>query len=205
MEKALYSSMHQPLRRGGFGLDLFLTRTCLKQSSSTLHASAQSNLSAVTVNGKSPEELALENVNLRRSLDALSLRNQVLEQELDTYKQQSDQRQEMMKSVVLGVRREAQKALMQSQMLGSMYLDAGDEEQDRGSVGSSRMGSPLRRTAKPRDKHIPEGRSPDQRMKSLSLGDDEDPFAMDEDDSLETVQEVQALIADGKSLSKRIG
>ncbi|KAJ9097457.1 hypothetical protein QFC20_006198 [Naganishia adeliensis] len=176
--------------------------TCLKQSSSTLHASAQSNLSAVTVNGKSPEELALENVNLRRSLDALSLRNQVLEQELDTYKQQSDQRQEMMKSVVLGVRREAQKALMQSQMLGSMYLDAGDKEQDRGSVGSSRMGSPLRRTAKPRDKNIPEGRSPDQRMKSLSLGDDEDPFAMDEDDSLETVQEVQALIAD--ALLKRV-
>lgn len=196
--------MSQDLPQAVSVLTFYSLRTCLKQSSSTLQASAQSDLSAVTVNGKSPEELALENVNLRRSLDVLSLRNQALEHELDTYRQQSDQRQEMMKSVVLGVRREAQKALMQSQMLGSMYLDAGDKEQDRGSVSSSRMGSPLRRTVISREKNAPEGWSPDQRMKALSLGDDEDPFAMDEDDSLETVQEMPVQAAEGESLCEGI-
>lgn len=173
-------------------------RTCLKQSSSTLHASAQSSSSMMTVNGKSPEELALENLNLRRSLDALAVRNQLLEQELKTYKQQAEHRQEMMKSVVLGVRREAQKALVQSQMLGSMYLDAGDKEQDRSSVGSFRMGSPMQRTTKSREIIEAEKRSPKQRMKTLSLGDDADPFEMDEDDSLETVQMDQSLVPDRK-------
>jgi hypothetical protein len=176
-----------------------------------LHASAQSNSSTATINGKLPEEIALENLNLRRSLDALASRNQLLEQELDAYRQRSEQRQEMMKSVVLGVRREAHKAMMQSQILGSMYMDAGDKEQDRSSLGSSRMSSPLRRKAKAKDILEPERQSPEQRMKAMSLDAaaaaadaDADPFAMDEDESLETVHEGQALVPDSGSSPKRI-
>lgn len=173
-----------------------------------MHASAQSNSSTATINGKLPEEIALENLNLRRSLDALASRNQLLEQELDAYRQRSEQRQEMMKSVVLGVRREAHKAMMQSQILGSMYMDAGDKEQDRSSLGSSRMSSPLRRKAKAKDILEPERQSPEQRMKAMSLDADADadadPFAMDEDESLETVHEGQALVPDSGCSPKRI-
>jgi hypothetical protein len=199
--KALWPSMHNCLHWGKCWILICasLLRTPLKQSNSTLHASVQSHSSALTVNGKSPEELALENINLRRSLDALSLRAQALEQELDTYKQQSDQRQEMMKSVVLGVRREAQKAIIHSQMLGSMYMDVGDKEHERASMSNSRMGSPMRRTAKLREKFETERLSPEQRMKTLSLSEDEDPFAMEEDDSSETVQGAHTMAVTGEA------
>ena len=62
--------------------------------------------------GKTPEELALENEHLRASLDALSKHSMQVEQELKRVKE----REGMMKSVVLGVKAEAQK-VMQSQEL----------------------------------------------------------------------------------------
>jgi hypothetical protein len=139
------------------------------------------------VTGKSPEELAVENLSLRHSLDVLAMQTQALERELDTYKRQSNERQEMMKSVVLGVKREAQKALIHSQILGSVYNDSTDKESDRPSVGSSRMSSPLRRMG-----HLNldnGGSSPECRTRTPIINLEEDPFEMDsnhEDESRRT-------------------
>lgn len=55
---------------------------------------------------KTPEELELENENLRASLDALSVHNQKVEEELRRVRQRDEKRGEMMKSVVLGVKLE---------------------------------------------------------------------------------------------------
>lgn len=139
--------------------------------------------------GKSPEELAIENLSLRHSLDVLAMQTQALERELDTYKRQSDQRQEMMKSVVLGVKREAQKALIHSQILGSVYNDSTDRESERPSVGSSRMSSPLRRIGHHNLDNG--GASPERRTRTPIINLEEDPFEMDsnhEDESRQTIR-----------------
>lgn len=78
------------------------------------------------VGGKTPEELALENEHLRASLDALSKHTMQVEQELKRLKD----REGMMKSVVLGVKAEAQK-VMQSQVLSRSQMP-----------GASRVGFP---------------------------------------------------------------
>ncbi|KAJ9128336.1 hypothetical protein QFC24_000629 [Naganishia onofrii] len=174
------------------------TITSRRQSVSTLHASGHSSLaSRTTVNGKTPEELALENTSLRSSLDTLSQRYQALEHELQTYKRNSEQHQEMMKSVVLGVRREAHKAIIQSQILGSMCLDGNANEReraDRSGSSAARLRSPLRHTV---GLHEGEKSSPLQRIRTSLTYEyaDEDPFAMDNDpeddgqDPVETTRE----------------
>lgn len=139
--------------------------------------------------GKSREELAVENLSLRHSLDVLSMQTQALERELETYKRQADQRQEMMKSVVLGVKREAQKALIHSQILGSVYTDVNDKESDRSSLGNSRIDSPLRRMGYLNLDHA--GPSPERRVKAPAICVEEDPFEMDsnhEDESQQTIR-----------------
>lgn len=139
--------------------------------------------------GKSREELAVENLSLRHSLDVLSMQTQALERELETYKRQADQRQEMMKSVVMGVKREAQKAIIHSQILGSVYTDVNDKEGDRSSLGNSRIGSPLRRMG-----HLNldrAGFSPEGRAKTSAICVEEDPFEMEsnhEDESQQTIR-----------------
>jgi len=55
---------------------------------------------------KTPEELALENESLRSSLDALASHAQTLKQANKALKQAGDEREKMMRSVVVGVRRE---------------------------------------------------------------------------------------------------
>ncbi|KAJ9125567.1 hypothetical protein QFC22_000529 [Naganishia vaughanmartiniae] len=156
--------------------------TSRTQSVSTLHASGHSSFaSRTTINGKTPEELALENTNLRRSLDAMSLHSQGLERELERCKVDAERRQEMMRSVVLGVRREAKKAMVESQILGSMCLDGNEREHngDRSGASSARLGSPLRHTV-----GLNEGdrSAPRQRVRTPLTYEyaDEDPFAMDD-------------------------
>lgn len=169
----------------------FLCSSVSRQADAALHPSLAGDNSAQSFAGKSLEELAVENLSLRHSLDVLSLQAQALEQELDTYKRQADQRQEMMKSVVLGVKREAQKALIHSQILGSVYNDGPDKENDRSSIGSSRMSSPLRRMG-----HLDldnGGSSPERRTKMPIISLEEDPFEMDsnhEDESHQTIRGV---------------
>ncbi|KAJ9109215.1 hypothetical protein QFC21_000544 [Naganishia friedmannii] len=179
-----------------------LATTSRTQSVSTLHASAHSILASRTtiINGKTPEELALENTNLRSSLDTLSQRFQVLERELQTYKRNSEHRQEMMKSVVLGVRREAQKAIYQSQIIGgSVCLDGKSEKEygDRSGASSARLGSPLRHTVGLSE--VEKSSSPRQRIRTPLTYEyaDEDPFAMDndpeEDEPVETTPHLPVM------------
>jgi hypothetical protein len=147
------------------------------------------------VTGKSPEELAVENLSLRHSLDVLAMQTQALERELDTYKRQSNERQEMMKSVVLGVKREAQKALIHSQILGSVYNDSTDKESERTSVGSSRMSSPLRRMG-----HLNldnGGSSPERRTRTPIINLEEDPFEMGSTHQDESRRTIRGDLNDG--------
>jgi len=55
---------------------------------------------------KTPEELTLENESLRASLDALALHAEALGKANKTLKNAGEEREKMMRSVVVGVRRE---------------------------------------------------------------------------------------------------
>jgi hypothetical protein len=55
---------------------------------------------------KTPEELALENENLRASLDAIASHAQAVDNENKRLKAEADARNTMMKSAILEVRRE---------------------------------------------------------------------------------------------------
>ncbi|KAK4684852.1 hypothetical protein P7C73_g5315, partial [Tremellales sp. Uapishka_1] len=79
---------------------------------------------ALLMSGKTPEELALENQSLRASLDALAVHAHRVEKMNAELLGKAEERDKMMRSVVLGVRQEAQKAkqgqdLMRSQLLAS--------------------------------------------------------------------------------------
>ncbi|GHJ85328.1 hypothetical protein NliqN6_1730 [Naganishia liquefaciens] len=180
---------------------------------SQLHANLAGNASDLPGSGKSREELAVENLSLRHSLDVLSVQSQALQKELETYKRQADQRQEMMKSVVLGVKREAQKAMIHSQVLGSVYHDINDKEGDRSSMSNSRIGSPIRRMG-----HLNldrGGSSPERRVKIPVISVEEDPFDMDSEhgdvsqqtirrDGFEGEGDARAAITDMDTLRQRL-
>ncbi|EIW65729.1 hypothetical protein TREMEDRAFT_66106 [Tremella mesenterica DSM 1558] len=77
-----------------------------------------------TSQGKTPEELELENVSLRASLDALASHAHTLEQTNKMFRAQAEERERNMRNVMLGVRREAVKVkqdqdLMRSQLFAS--------------------------------------------------------------------------------------
>jgi hypothetical protein len=55
---------------------------------------------------KTPEELLLENTSLRSSLDAISRHSHMLENEVRRLRESEEKKGEMMRSVVMGVRRE---------------------------------------------------------------------------------------------------
>jgi hypothetical protein len=55
---------------------------------------------------KTPEELLLENTSLRASLDAISRHSHMLENEVRRLRESEEKKGEMMRSVVMGVRRE---------------------------------------------------------------------------------------------------
>ena len=59
-----------------------------------------------TPSGKTPEELTLENENLRLSLDAIAQHAQSLEQANQKLKEQFEERDKMLRSVATGMRRE---------------------------------------------------------------------------------------------------
>lgn len=65
---------------------------------------------APTINGKTPEELALENDNLRKSLDEIASHAEKLERANKALLEQHDEREKAMKSIVIGVRREVSRA-----------------------------------------------------------------------------------------------
>lgn len=56
--------------------------------------------------GKTPEELALENENLRASLDAIALHAHAIETENKALRADADERAKAMKTVISEVRRE---------------------------------------------------------------------------------------------------
>lgn len=58
------------------------------------------------VGGKTPEELALENENLRTSLDAIASHAEKLEQANKVLREQHDEREKAMRSIAVGMRRE---------------------------------------------------------------------------------------------------
>lgn len=73
---------------------------------------------------KSPEELALENENLRASLDAMASHTHEVERANKGLLEQMEERQKMIRALADGVRREAYRAkqghdLMRSQLLAS--------------------------------------------------------------------------------------
>lgn len=73
---------------------------------------------------KSPEELALENENLRASLDAMAVHTHEVERANKALLEQMEERQTMIRALADGVRREAYRAkqghdLMRSQLLAS--------------------------------------------------------------------------------------
>ncbi|CAD6576151.1 MAG: hypothetical protein TREMPRED_001591 [Tremellales sp. Tagirdzhanova-0007] len=93
---------------------------------------------------KTSEELALENTSLRMSLDALASHAQALEQANKTLNEASMEREKLMRSVVVGVRREAQKAkvgtdLMRSQLLTSASIPRSAGRPPPGGGGSGVM------------------------------------------------------------------
>jgi len=55
---------------------------------------------------KTPEELALENISLRASLDALAIHAHDLEQKNRILQHNGEEKEKIMRSMVLGVRRE---------------------------------------------------------------------------------------------------
>lgn len=89
------------------------------------------------IGAKTPEELALENEHLRASLDALSKHTMQVEQELKHVKD----REGMMKSVVLGVKAEAQK-VMQSQELYRSAMMPSSRLGVGAGVGGAALGRP---------------------------------------------------------------
>ncbi|KAH8090361.1 hypothetical protein HD553DRAFT_2341 [Filobasidium floriforme] len=89
------------------------------------------------IGAKTPEELALENEHLRASLDALSKHTMQVEQALKRVKD----REGMMKSVVLGVKAEAQK-VMQSQELYRSAMMPSSRLGVGAGVGGAALGRP---------------------------------------------------------------
>ncbi|RSH90534.1 hypothetical protein EHS25_001139 [Saitozyma podzolica] len=74
--------------------------------------------------GKTAEELLMENESLKSSLDALATHAEALVKQNKELRQQAEEREKMMRSVVVGVRREARKAkqgqdLIRSQLVAS--------------------------------------------------------------------------------------
>ncbi|KAK1926329.1 hypothetical protein DB88DRAFT_481460 [Papiliotrema laurentii] len=78
-----------------------------------------------TVTGKTPEELALENEHLRTSLDEIASHAERLERANRALQAQHDERERTMRTIAVGMRREAQKVkqgqdLLRSQLVSSI-------------------------------------------------------------------------------------
>jgi hypothetical protein len=79
--------------------------TSSRQASPIPH-SPPPTASKANVNGKTPEELALENLNLRTSLDTIASHAEKMERDNKVLREQGEEREKAMRNIAIGVRRE---------------------------------------------------------------------------------------------------
>lgn len=114
------SSFDDPHSDSGHTTTVRSTSSTVRPSSSTDHTRA-----GAPATKKTPEELELENENLRAALDQMSTLAEQAQAELVRAKERDEKRGELMKSVVMGVKLEAQKVMQSQELLRSQMLFPG--------------------------------------------------------------------------------